>query len=368
MKSLSYLEIDTKAFRNNLKQMSSVLSPQVKRMLILKGNAYGHGLVAMAKIALEEGVSHFGVVSMDEAIKLRSSNISVPILLLSEVEENLIPDLFHYQITPTVYQQSFAKKLSEFAIKSHHQISVHIKIDIGLNRFGFKGNPVDEIIRISKLNNIFIEGIYTHFADAIDDTASASKQLELFNKICSQLESKNISIKIKHSANSPALVWVKGSHLDLVRFGLAAYGLQPSVAKKYPLVISPVMSWKTKIMQIKKVSKGEYISYGKSFKTNRDITIAVIGVGYADGFRRSPLSYQNVLIRGVKVPIVGNVTMNFTMIDISGLKTVKLYDEVVLIGKQKNSRITLEEAAIRAETINEEVATSISALIPRLYI
>ena len=366
---LSWVEIDLKKFKQNIKLMSSVLSAETKYMLMVKANAYGHGLIEISKIAAESGVSYLAVSALKEAINLRNYNIKIPILLLTEVEEDFISEIIKYKITPTVYSISYAKNLNSFAHRKKRLIAVHIKIDTGLNRFGFRiDKALPEVIRISHLKNLEIEGIFAHFADAIDDLSLARKQLGLFNKLCEDLENKNIYPKYKHSANSPALVWLKESQLDLVRFGLATYGLQPSITKKYPLPIQPVLTWKTKILQIKYIKIGEYVGYGKIFKAKKDMTIAVIGVGYSDGFRRSPLNYKYALVGGQKSPIVGQVTMNFTMIDVTKLKNVKLYDEVVLIGRQKDSSITLEEIATISGTINEEIVTSISALIPRIYL
>lgn len=365
----SWLEISTQTFRNNLKLMSSVLSPQTKYMLMVKGNAYGHGLIEISKIAVGVGASYLGVSSLEEAIKLRDNGIKIPILLLAEVESDYLQEIIKYSITPTVYTLPYATKLASIAQEMNKVIPIHIKIDTGLNRFGFKVEHfMQNIVKISQLKNLKLEGIFTHFADAIDDLSSAKKQLNLFNEICEAMKAQNIHPKLKHASNSPALVWLKESHLDLVRFGLAAYGLQPSITKRYPLPIQPIMTWKTKIMQIRNIKRGEYVGYGKSFKAKQNMSIAAIGVGYADGFRRSPFNYKYVLIHGKKLPIIGNVTMNFTMIDVTMLKTLKLYDEVVIIGRQRNSCITLEEVASISGTINEEIVTSISALIPRKYI
>ncbi len=367
--NLSWLEIDLKKFRENIKLMFSVLSPKTKYMLMVKGNAYGHGLIEISKIAVDEGASFLGVSSLKEAIELRVNSIKIPVLLLSEAEPNFIPDIIKYKITPTVYNLSYVLALTKVAKQKNKIIPIHIKIDTGLNRFGFKVNQVlQDIVKVSQFKNLQIEGIFTHFADAINDLKLAKEHLSLFNKLCKEVNSYGIYPKYRHTANSPALVWLKESHLDLVRFGLATYGLQPSLTKKYPLPIQPALTWKTKIMQIKYVKIGEYIGYGKTFKAKKDMTIAVIGVGYADGFRRSPLNYRNVLVHGEKVSIVGQVTMNFTMIDVTKLKRLKLYDEVVIIGKQKDSVITLEEIATISETINEEIVTAISALIPRIYL
>lgn len=367
--SFSWIEVDTKAFRKNIKLMSSVLSPQSKYMLMVKGNALGNGLIEISKIAGENGVSYLGITSLKEAIILRDNGITTPILLFTEVEPDLIEQVLKYKITPVVYTLSYAKKLSGLAQKQRKIITVHIKIDTGLHRFGIKVNDaLQDVIKISRLANIEIEGILTHFADAIYNISSASKQLDLFKDFYEQLRVLNINPKIKHAANSAALVWLKDSHLDMVRFGLATYGLQPSIRKRFPLSIQPVMTWKTKILQIKRIQKGEYVGYGGSFRAKTDMTIAILGVGYADGFRRSPQNYQSVLIKGEKCPVIANVTMNFTMVDVTRLKHIRLSDIVVLIGKQKNARITLEDIANIAGTTNEEVATSISALLPRVYI
>ncbi len=366
--SNSWLEISTGIFKNNLRFMSSILASKTKYMLMVKGNAYGHGLIEISRIAIDADVSYLGVASLQDAIILRTHNITIPILLLTEVESGLVPEIIKYNVTPTIYTLAYATRLARVAQKNNTVLPIHIKVDTGLNRFGFREQALQEVIKISHFKNIEIQGVFTHFADAIDELSTARKQLDLFNKICGAIKAQGIHPKLRHTSNSPALVWLKESHLDLVRFGLAAYGLQPSITKRYPLPIQPIMTWKTKILQIKSIKKGEYVGYGKSFMAQKDMTIAIIGVGYADGFRRSPLNYGNVLVSGEKVPIIGNVTMNFTIVDVTKLKSLKLYDEVVIIGRQKNSCITLEEIANNSGTINEEIAVAISSLIPRKYV
>lgn len=367
-KSLSWIEVDTAIFKSNIRQMASMISKNTRIMLMVKGNAYGHGLVEMSKVASKLGISYLGVSSLEEAITLRKSKITIPILLLTEVEPIFIHEVIKYKITPTVYSLEYAQKLSQFALIGGKVLPIHIKIDSGLNRFGFKVNDASkEVVKISNLKNLYIEGIFTHFADAIDNLESSKKQLELFNNLCSELKQHEIYPKYRHVANSPALVWLKNSHLDLVRFGLASYGLQPSDNKKYPLKIRSIMTWKTKIFQVKHVKQGEYIGYSNVFQSKKDMDIAVIGVGYADGFRRTPLNFKYVLVKGEKCAVLGNVTMNFSMIDVSKIQDIKAFDEVVIVGKQGKSIISFEEIASNSGTINEEIVTSISPLIPRFY-
>lgn len=369
-KNNNWIEINQNHLKANIRLMKSVfISNNTKFMIMVKANAYGHGLIEISQIASEEGAAYLAVSCIEEALHIRKNQILIPILLLSEPTIDSLNEIIKHNITLSVYDYSFTKKLSDFAQKFSKTVTIHIKVDTGMNRFGFQtNNALEKIIKIKRLPNIVTEGIFTHFADVADDISSAKIQLQKYNQLCADLQNKGISFKYQHTANSSALVWLPKSQLNLVRFGVAVYGMQPSQNRSYPLPVKPVLSWKTRILQIKKVQKGEYIGYGKHWQTSAKKTIAIIGVGYADGFRRSPHNFGTVLFQGIKIPLIGNVTMNYSMIDISKVKNPKLSEEVVIIGKQNNQELTVEAIAKRTETINEEITSSISPLLPRYIV
>lgn len=366
----TWIEIDKTILKGNIDLLKTKLNPGVRFAAVVKANAYGHGLIASSRALLENGAEFLAVAYIEEALELRKNDILAPILMLSQPLVQDIPLIISQYITPAVYSYDFAEKLSFAAVNKNKIISVHIKIETGLNRLGVNLNEASRVIEdISKLPGIKIDGIYTHFSNAFSDNLDFTrKQFQDFDLLIAQIKKKGISPRYIHAANSAAFVWFSKSQYNLVRFGLAMYGLQPSSEKKYPLDVKQIFTWKTKILQIKEISKGERVGYGESYCVLRKTKIATIAVGYADGFRRSPSNFKYVLCNGNRAEIIGNVTMSQSMIDISNIPGVALDSEIVIIGKQKNAEISFEEIAERTGTINEEIATSISPKIPRINV
>lgn len=366
----TWIEIDTSIFEKNVELLKSKLSPSAKFAGVVKANAYGHGAIQLSSILSNHGAAFLAVAYLEEALELRKNKIFAPILMLSQPLAEDITTVIDYKITPTIYSLDFAKKLSAIAVRKNKIVPIHIKIETGLNRLGFPINIAHYAIEsIAKLPRIQIEGIYTHFANAYDSNLSfTKKQFKTFDSIIKRARENEIYPTYVHAANSAAHVWFPQSQCNLVRFGLAMYGLQPNNKKNYPLPIKQCLTWKTKILQIKEIKKGESVGYGNIWRTSKRTKIATIAVGYSDGFRRAPYNFGFVLCKGHKARVISNVTMSQTMIDVSNIPDISVDDEVVILGKQGDKIITFEDVALKVKTINEEIVTSISSEIPRIYI
>lgn len=364
----SWIEIDLNIIRQNVLLLKKNISSDY--MIMVKSNGYGHGLTKMALLAQQLGSKFVGVSFVEEAITLRQNGLNVPILLFTQPDVELICFLYKYKITPVVYSINFLEKLS-FWLQSHHKkMKIHVKINTGLNRFGFDLNNIVESINIiNNSKNIILEGVFTHFSSADSNDRITYSEFNTFKKIVRIMKKYGLNIPILHASNSAASIWFKKYHLNLIRLGLAVYGLQPSGTKKNHIPIKQSFCWKTKIINISNINKGETVGYSKSWTATRPSIIGVIPVGYSDGFRRTPNNYNYVLCCDKKIPIIGMVMMNHTILDLTEIsKQVTIGSDVVLIGKQNNNTITFEDIALNIKTINEEVLTSISPNIPRVYI
>ena len=351
-------------------------------MAVVKANGYGHGAVEVASEALHNGALYLGVARINEAIPLREAGLSAPILIFGYSPPDLAPILIDYELTQTVYSLSTARALSEQATRKGKKITVHLKVDSGMGRLGFLleaintipgdtplNNPVREIEAITRLAGLTVEGIFTHFATADSaDKSYANLQLDRFMDFLNRLQKERLEPPLRHAANSGALIDMPDSHLDMVRPGIATYGLHPSDEVNKSMVdLKPVMALKSKIIHLKKVAPGFNISYGITYQTKNHTTIATIPVGYADGFSRLLSSRGYMLVHGQRVPIVGRVCMDLTMLDVGGISGVALEDEVVVFGKQGEEAITADEIAASMGTINYEVVSTITGRVPRIY-
>lgn len=383
-KPLIWAEIDLNAYAHNIKELRRIAHPNARLMAVVKANGYGHGAVEVAREALQNGAEWLGVARIDEAIRLRQQSLTAPILIFGYTPPDLAKQLIEFDLTPTVYSYSTAEILSTNAQSIGKTIGVHIKVDSGMGRLGLlpdklvskkapkdlKSEAVREIESISKLAGLDIEGIFTHFATADStDTSYARKQLEIFLDFTNQLRQAGLEPPLKHAANSAALLQLPESHLDMVRPGIATYGLWPSEEMNdMQAVLKPAMALKSRIIHLKNVSAGFNVSYGITYQTQYPTTIATVPVGYADGFSRLLSSRGHMLVHGKKVPIIGRVCMDLTMLDVGTLSNVNLEDEVVIFGQQDNGSITADEIASRLNTVNYEIVSTITARVPRVYI
>jgi alanine racemase len=380
---ITWAEINLEAYAHNIRELKRITRPPARLMAVVKANGYGHGAVEVAREALQNGAQYLGVARINEAIPLRQAGLEVPILIFGYSPPDLAPVLMDYELTQTVYSLSTASALSEQATRKGEKINIHLKVDSGMGRLGFllettngnphdnaAQNPVREIEAITRLPGLTVEGIFTHFATADSaDKSYADLQLDRFMDLLNRLQKEGLEPPLRHAANSGALIDMPGSHLDMVRPGIATYGLHPSNEVNKRIVdLKPVMTLKSKIIYLKRVAPGFNISYGITFQTKNHTTIATVPVGYADGFNRLLSSRGHMLVHGRRAPIVGRVCMDLTMLDVGGISEVALEDEVVVLGKQGNESVTADEIAASLDTINYEVVSTITARVPRVYL
>ncbi|WP_373498377.1 alanine racemase [Desulfococcus sp.] len=371
-------EIDLSAVDHNLKGLRRLTGPSVRMLAAVKANAYGHGLVEVARQAAASGVHMLGVARAEEGIELRASGIGAPVLIFGYTPPDAVPELLRWDLIPTVFSAAAAEAMSVAALAAGRRLAVHVKVDTGMGRIGLlpagrhpdgEGAAVPEIERIARLKGLSPEGIYTHFAasDSRDKT-SAGRQFETFMAILSALAGKGITFPLRHAANSGAVIDMPQTHLDMVRAGIAVYGLYPSdEVDRGRIDLVPAMTLKARIAQLKSVPAGFPVSYAGTYVTPRPTIIATVPVGYADGYRRALSSRGVMLVGGLRVPVVGRVCMDLTMLDVGGVPGVAPGDEVVILGAQGGERITAEEIAGRLGTIHYEVVSTVMARVPRIF-
>jgi alanine racemase len=363
-------EIDLNSFRNNIQEIRRIIRPESKIIAVVKANAYGHGIIDMAEAALKSGADSLAVARTTEALQLRKNNVPGPILVFGYTTKDEIEPLITNNITFTVYDLNTAKTINDYAEKLSKQAIIHIKIDTGMSRLGFvsKIESLEKIRKIKELPNIYLEGIYTHFADADNyDKQYTIMQLKQFNDFLVILNKNNISIPIKHASNSAAIIDHPDANFDAVRPGIALYGLYPSeFVNKNKLNLIPVMTLKVQVAQVRTIPKGTKVGYGCRFTADHNIKIATLPIGYADGFTRM-LKNGEVLVQGVKAPVIGTICMDQCMISVDHISDINIGDEVVIIGRQGNNCIKADDIAKKLNTINYEVACMISFRIPRIY-
>lgn len=360
----TYAEINLEAIKHNIAEIKKILSSTTRFMAVVKANAYGHGAVAVSRAAAEAGVNYLAVANLSEALELRSAGTQLPILILTESPTSVVDEIIHYGLIQTVYSFSEAKALSDEACKRDKQAFIHLKVDTGMGRVGVSPSEIFALYnKIVSLPNLTIEGIFTHFAKAEDNSDSYTKeQFEKFQNIISRLN----NIKIKHAANSAGTLFHNETHLDMVRIGLMMYGLYPGGGIHRLINLKPALSFKTRVVYVKRISSGLQLSYGGTHTTEKETTIVTLPVGYADGYSRRLSNKSKVLIRGKRFPIVGTVSMDMILVDVSDLK-VEVGEEVVLIGSQGFETITADELAQLDGTISYEVVCGIGKRVPRIY-
>ncbi len=367
----TWLEIDLGAIAHNTRQIKTLLQPHVQVLISLKADAYGHGALKVARTTLHNGASMLGVATVSEATPLREAGISAPILVFGYVPLWQMREAVRQDITVTLYTLESAQALSRAAQALGKTVKVHIKIDTGMSRLGVRAEQVDDILAlvhaIHTLPALTLEGIYTHFATADSaDQSHAHRQLTRFQQLLQRLDEQGLRPPLVHAANSAAILSMPEAHFNMVRPGIAIYGMHPSLDVCLPDGFQPALSFKTQVAQVKWIPAGECISYGCTTITEHPTRIAVLPVGYADGFRRAPRNWGSVLIHGQEAPLLGRVCMDQCMVDVSHIPSVRMGDEVVLIGRQGHARLTAEQVAERLGTSNYEVVAEILARVPRV--
>jgi len=339
---------------------------------VVKADGYGHGAVQTSEIMLANGADTLAVAICEEGAALRENGIAAPILVLGYTPGGLFDDIARFNLTQTVFHSKMARELSKAAKKRQTTVTVHIKIDTGMSRLGFMPvkDTVSEIIDIINLDNIHVEGLYTHFATSDEaDSDFVYEQAERLDYFLSLLEERDIKLSCVHASNSGAVVNYPDIQYDMARAGIMLYGLAPAnFADLKGLKLIPAMSLKSKISYVKDVSENVSVGYGRSFFTKRKSKIATLPVGYADGYPRNLSNKASVIVRKRLVPIVGNICMDQMMIDVTDIENVSESDEVILIGSQNGLTVSVDDLADTVNTINYEILCNIGKRIPRVYI
>ena len=366
-----WAEIDLDNLAHNIKEVRKHTDKNAFVTAVVKANGYGHGSVEISRTFLDNGADRLAVAILTEALELRKGDITEPILILGYTPPTQYGKLLEYDITQAIYNYEDAKALSNKAVELGKKATIHIKLDSGMGRIGFlpTKESIDEILNISKLPNIYIEGIFTHFAKADEiDKTHALGQFEKYMYMIKALEEQGLNISIKHVSNSAAIMDMPELNLNMVRAGVMIYGFYPSDEVKKDIELKPAMTLKARISHLKVVPKGTGISYGQIYVTDKDSKIATIPIGYADGFTRMLTGKAEVYINGKRAKIVGKICMDQCMIDVTHIEDVKVGDEVVLFGYGKEGYPHADELAAKIGTINYEVVCMVSRRVPRVYI
>ncbi len=339
-------------------------------MAIVKANAYGHGSIMIARQAEADGAEMLGAANLSEAIKLREAGIRLPILVLSGITKDQIKTFLEYDFSTAIYSKEMAAPLFAAAKEKKKQVKVHLKVDTGMGRLGFKPEEIRSFISQYIRTEFFVfEGLMTHFAKAYqkEQRTFTDNQIETFNTLISDLKANGISFPLIHCANSASIIDFPESHFNMVRPGIILYGVSPFDEKNKVEGVKPVLSWKTRIIQLSSMERGKPISYGGTFVTRRDSVIATISVGYADGYSRLLSDKTMVLVNGKLAPQVGRICMDLTMIDVTDIPGISIGDEVVLIGKQGQEEIKATDLSDKIGSIPYEVLCGIGDRVTRTY-
>jgi len=363
----TWAEINLGAIAHNLQEIKRKVAP-AEIMAVIKADAYGHGLKEVARVALENNARYLGVSTVEEGVQLRKQT-TTPILVFGGFFENQIKACLEHDLELTLFDFERAGALSKQAQASGNSAKVHIKVDTGMTRVGVHWQEsLDFICRVSELRYVKIVGIYTHFASAdAKDKSFAKTQLQRFQKVLTELEMRNIQIPLKHTANSGAILDLPESYFDMVRPGVSIYGYYPSFEATESINLQPAMSFKSQVVAVKQVESGTKISYDSTYETVKQTKIVTVPVGYADGYNRLLSNQGEVLIRGKRYPVVGQVCMDFIMVDIGLENDVQTGDEVVLLGCQGDEEISIYEICEKLNTIPYEFTCMISSRVPRVY-
>jgi alanine racemase len=379
----TWAEIDLAAVRHNVRRIRAIVGPQVKVLAMVKAEAYGHGLQAIAAAAVEAGASMLGLATLSEALALldhqplernagQSKEVfkNIPLLVVGWTPAWLAEEAIKHGVICTVFDLDTAGAFARAAQQLGKLAHVHVKVDTGMGRLGFMPDEAAEAIaQIKTMPGLALDGVFTHFSKADEaDPTYTQQQIEKFKHVLNELEARDLSIPIRHAANSPGILRFPEAHFDMVRPGIILYGLDPSDDVPVPGDFKPVLSLKTMVASVKTLSPGSRVSYGGIYITQGYERIAALPIGYADGFRRKPAHWGEVLVRGRRAPIVGRVCMDQAMINVTHLPEVEQGDEVVLIGSQGDDRLRAEEVAVQLGTNNYEVTSAIMARVPRVYL
>jgi len=367
---LTWAEIDLDAIAFNATSLKARAGGEAELMVTVKANAYGHGAVPVARAALEGGATRLAVHRTLEGVQLRQAGITAPILIMGYTLPAESERVVRWDLTPTVNSQPQAESLSAAAVAGGKPLPVHVKVDTGMGRYGLLPGEVLNFVRfLSGLPGLVLEGLYTHHAVAdLADKSFTRHQFSIYMDVVKQLEAAGFTFPLKHVSNSATTLDLPEMALDMIRCGIALYGLRPSDEVEPAIPLHPALSLKSRVARVRTLPAGASISYGRTYITDKPTRVALVPVGYGDGYHRILSNRGAVLIHGRRAPIVGRVCMDQFVVDVSHIPGVQLHDEVVLIGRQGEGHIPAEEVARWAETINYEVTTSLLPRVVRIYL
>ncbi|MGN0152088.1 MAG: alanine racemase [Wujia sp.] len=364
-----FARINVDNIRYNIEKMKSLVKPDMKILVVIKADAYGHGAVALAD-RIDDLADYYGVATIDEAVELREAGIDKPILIIGYTDCEDYDRVIAYNITQAVYDVRECEKLSELAVSMHKKAKVHIKVDTGMSRIGF---PVSEeginaAAKLADMPGLDIEGIFTHYAKADErDKTYAYGQKKKFLYFIDELEKKGMSFAIRHIDNSAGTMEMDDDEFDMVRLGIVTYGLYPSDEVDKSVIIKPAMSLIAHVAHVKVLPEGVGVGYGWTYVTTKRTRVATVTVGYADGYPRAQSNLGRVIIHGRYASIIGRVCMDQIMVDVTDIPDVAVRDEVVLIGRDGDCAISVEEVAAPAASFNYELVCNIGRRVPRVY-
>lgn len=366
-----WAEINLDTIATNTKNIKKLIGDK-ELIAIVKADCYGHGAVDVVPTLLESGASRLAVAMLTEAVELRENNINAPIVILGYTPLYLGEELINYDIEQTVYDLDYAKELSKIALSFNKKAKIHIAIDTGMGRIGFL--PGDDTVKIINevynLEGLEVIGIYSHFSTSDEkDKTYANEQLFKFKKVMADLKALGIEIPLKHISNSGAIIDMPETYLNGVRPGIILYGYYPSKeVSKDNISVKPALTLKAKIAHVKELHKDMYISYGKTFKTNKKTIVATLPIGYGDGYPRALSENAKVIVNGKFASILGRICMDQCMIDVTDIENVKTGDEVIILGEEGDLKFNADDMAEALGTINYEILCRIKSRIPRVYI
>ena len=369
----TFAEIDMDALRHNLRSAREFIGNEVKIMAVVKANAYGHGAIECARVLESESVDWFGVALIEEAVELRGAGISKPILCLGGCSTGDERDLLEFNITPVIFNLEQAGALQMAASDAGQIMRVHIKIDTGMGRLGIRWNKLDAFIKqLAAFSNLKVEGLMSHYAAAndINENDFTRLQLDRFFESLSKFEAAGLRPEIIDIANSPGAVGHHDSRFGMIRLGGVLYGLgEDTLSDKLPKPeLIPVMSLYSSIADIKEVREGETVGYGRTFTCNRDTRIALLPIGYNDGYRRLLSNKANVIINGRLAPVIGRISMDWTIVDVTEVPDAKIGSTVIMIGRENGLEVSAADLGTFADTISYEITCGIGSRIPRKYV
>lgn len=359
-----WAEVDLEALRENLAWIRHRAGPRVKVITVVKADAYGHGLKPIAGLLMQSGTDIFGVANLIEAHAIRSVGKGWPILMLGACLPGEVEAAVRDDVMPTISTIEEAAQFSAAAQKAGKVLDVHVKIDTGMGRLGARPEQALEVIRsVKTAASLKLQGIYTHFASVEDDAKASRRQIETFKTVLREIKAAGLRVPLVHANNSGALLLERSSMFNAVRPGLLVFGVVPPAMRRVGSGVRPALSWKCRVTLVREVPRGAALSYGGTFVASNNMRVATLSAGYGDGYLRAASNHAQVLIGGVRCPIVGRITMDQMLADVSQVPSAQAGDEVTLIG----NGISANEVAAWAGTIPWEVLTAITYRVPRVY-